>query len=95
MTIIAVFHVYDIFASRWFGRYSQDRDKGTLTIPQKTFADELVRKFQAVFEQSVPLRVGVKLEKNDGVDVVSQIQRVGCHPEKNYFTQWPIPLVIC
>ena len=27
--------------------------------------------------------------------VVSHIQRIGCQPEKNYFTQWPIPLVVC
>ena len=31
---------------RWFGdcRYSQDRERGTLTISRKTFADGLVRK---------------------------------------------------
>ena len=29
------------------------------------------------------------------VVVVSHIQRIGCQPEKNYFTQWPIPLVVC
>ena len=29
------------------------------------------------------------------VVVVSHIQRIGCQPEKNYFTRWPIPLVIC
>ena len=23
------------------------------------------------------------------------IQRIGCQPEKNYFTRWPIPLVVC
>ena len=27
--------------------------------------------------------------------VVSHIQRIGCQPEKNYFTRWPIPLVVC
>ena len=26
--------------------------------------------------------------------VVSHIQRIGCQPEKNYFTGWPIPLVV-
>ena len=37
---------------------------GTLTIYQKTFADELlVKKFCVTFKQSVPLRVGVKLEE--------------------------------
>ena len=30
------------------------------------------------------------------VAVVSHIQRIiGCQPEKNYFTRWPIPLVVC
>ena len=27
--------------------------------------------------------------------VVSHIQRIGCQPEKNYFTRWPNPLVVC
>ena len=27
--------------------------------------------------------------------VVSHIQRIGCRPEKNYFTRWPISLVVC
>ena len=29
------------------------------------------------------------------VVVVSHIQRIGCQPEKNYFTRWPVPLVVC
>ena len=29
------------------------------------------------------------------VVVVSHIPRIGCQPEKNYFTRWPIPLVVC
>ena len=29
------------------------------------------------------------------VVVVSYIQRIGCQPEKKYFTRWPIPLVVC
>ena len=29
------------------------------------------------------------------VVVVSHIQRIGCQPEKHYFTRWPIPLVVC
>ena len=29
------------------------------------------------------------------VVVVSHIQRIGCQPEKNYFTRWPIPIVVC
>ena len=27
--------------------------------------------------------------------IVSHIQRIGCQPEKKYFTRWPIPLVVC
>ena len=27
--------------------------------------------------------------------VVAHIQRIGCQPEKNYFTRWPIPLAVC
>ena len=29
------------------------------------------------------------------VVVVSHSPRIGCQPEKNYFTRWPIPLVVC
>ena len=29
------------------------------------------------------------------VVVISHIQRIGCQPDKNYFTRWPIPLVVC
>ena len=42
-----------------------------------------------------------KLENNSSyfvvvvVVVVSHIQRIGCQPEKNYFTRWLIPLVVC
>ena len=36
---------------------------GTLTISQKTFADELVKKYSVTSTQSVPLRVGIKLEE--------------------------------
>ena len=38
---------------------------GTLTTSRKTFADELVKKVCVTSTQSVPLRVGVKLEKID------------------------------
>ena len=38
---------------------------GTLTIFQKTFADELVKTFCVTSTQSVPVRVGVKLEEFD------------------------------
>ena len=50
---------------RWFGgcHYTREREMGTLTISQKTFADELVKKYCVTSTQSVPLRVGVKLEE--------------------------------
>ena len=52
---------------RWYGgcHYTREREMGTLTISQKTFADELVKKFCVASTQSVPLRVGVKLEEFD------------------------------
>ena len=52
---------------RWYGgcHYTRERETDTLTISQKTFADELVKKFCVTSTQSVPLRVGVKLEKFD------------------------------
>ena len=48
----------------WYGgcHYSSDRGRGTLTIPQQSFAEELVKKFRVTFIQSVPLRAGVDLE---------------------------------
>ena len=50
---------------RWYGgwHYTREREMGTLTISQKTFADELVKKYSATSTQSVPLRVGIKLEE--------------------------------
>ena len=50
---------------RWYGgrHYTREREMGTLTISQKTFADELLKKFCVTSTQSVPLRIGVKLEK--------------------------------
>ena len=52
---------------KWYGgcRYSRDRKRGTLTISQQSFAEELVKTFRVTFVQSVPLRVGVKLEEFD------------------------------
>ena len=52
---------------RWYGgcHYTHEREMGTLTISQKTFADELVKKFCGTSTQSVSLRVGVKLEEFD------------------------------
>ena len=52
---------------RWYGgcHYRLEQEMGTLTISQKTFADELVKKFCVAFTQSVPFRVGVKLEEFD------------------------------
>ena len=52
---------------RWFGgcHYTREPGTGTLTISQKTFADELVKKSCVTSTQSIPLRVGVKLEGFD------------------------------
>ena len=50
---------------RWYGgyHYTREREMGTLTISQKAFAEELVKKFCVTSSQSVPLRVGVKLKE--------------------------------
>ena len=52
---------------RWYGgcRYTREREMGTLTISEKTFADELVKNNCVTSPPSVPLRVGVKLEEFD------------------------------
>ena len=52
---------------KWYGgcRYSRDRERGTLTISQQSFAEELVKKFCVTSVQSVSLKVGVKLEEFD------------------------------
>ena len=52
---------------KWYGgcRYSRDRERGTLTISQQSFAEELVKKFGVTSVQNVPLRVGLKLEEFD------------------------------
>ena len=55
---------------KWYGgcRYSRDRKRGTLTISQQSFAEELVKKFRVTSLQSVLLRVGVKLGEFDEDD---------------------------
>ena len=40
-------------------RYLGCRERGTLTISQQSFAEELVKKFRVTSVQSVPLRVGI------------------------------------
>ena len=52
---------------KWYEgcRYSRDRERGTLTISQQSFAEELVKKFRVTSVQNVPLRVGLKLEEFD------------------------------
>ena len=45
--------------------YTRRREMDTLTISQKSFADELVKKFCVTSAKSVPLRDGVKLEAFD------------------------------
>ena len=57
--------VKNLGEQRWHGgcHYTREREMDTLTISQKTFADELVKKNCVTATQSVPLRVGVKLEE--------------------------------
>ena len=52
---------------RWYGgcHYTREREMGTLTISQQTFADEAVKNNCVTSTQSVPLRVGVKLKEFD------------------------------
>ena len=52
---------------KWYGgcRYSRNRKRGTLTIFQQSFAEELAKKFHVTSVQSVPLEVGVELEEFD------------------------------
>ena len=42
---------------KWYGgcHYTREREMGTLTISQKTFADELINTFCVTFTKSVPL----------------------------------------
>ena len=51
----------------WYGgcHCTREREVGTLTISPKKSADELVKTFCVTSKQSVPLRVGVKLEEFD------------------------------
>ena len=55
---------------KWYGgcRYSRDPKRGTLTISQLSFAKELVKKFRATSVQSVPPKVGAKLDEFDEDD---------------------------
>ena len=46
-------------------RYSRDRKRSTLTISQQSFAEEFVKRFRVTSVQSVPLKVGDKLEEFD------------------------------
>ena len=58
---------------KWYGgcRYSRDRKRGTLTISQQSFAEELTKKFRVTSVQSVPFKVGVKLEEFDDEETES------------------------
>ena len=57
---------------KWYGgcHYTREREMGTLTISQKTFADELLKKFCVTSTQSVPLRAGVKLDYFDEDEMI-------------------------
>ena len=52
---------------KWYRgcRYSRDLERGSLTISQQSFAEELMKKFDMVSVQNVPHRVGLKLEEFD------------------------------
>ena len=52
---------------KWYGgcHYLRDRDRGTLTISQQSFAEELVKKFGVTSVQSVPIKASVRLEDFD------------------------------
>ena len=52
---------------RFYGgcHYTREWEMGTLTISQKTFADELVKKVCVTSTKSIPLRVGVNLVESD------------------------------
>ena len=52
---------------KWYGgcRYSRDPQRGTLTISQQSFAEELVNKFDVTYVNNVPLRVELKLDEFD------------------------------
>ena len=58
---IAVQNLGDL---KWYGgcRYPRDCKTGTLTKSQQSFAEELVKKFRVTPVQSVPPKIGVKLE---------------------------------
>ena len=56
------------------------------------------------YRGAVSINTKVKSEETEITDArnhrhfvvaVSNIQRIGCQPEQNYFTRWPIPLVVC
>ena len=52
---------------KWYGgcRYLRDHKRGTLTISQQSFAEELVNKFDVISVQNILLRVGLKLDEFD------------------------------
>ena len=52
---------------KWYGgcRYSRDRERGTPSISQQSFAEELAKKFLVTSVQSVSLRVEVKSKEFD------------------------------
>ena len=52
---------------KWYGgcRYSRDPKMGTLTIPQQSFAEEFVNKFDVTYVQNVPLKVGLESDEFD------------------------------
>ena len=59
--------VKDLGELEWYEgcRYLMDRERGTLTISQQSFGEELTKKFRVTSVQNVPLRVGLTLEEFD------------------------------
>ena len=71
MDLIGMIPVKNLGELKWYGGcfYSRDRDRGTLTISQHSFAQDLVKKFCVDSVQNVPIKVGAKLENFSEDDV--------------------------
>ena len=64
MDLNEIIPVKNLGELKWYGGcfYLRDRDRGTLTISQQSFAEKLVKEFCVDSVQNVPIKVGVKLE---------------------------------
>ena len=61
------FPVKNLGELKWYGgcHYLRDRKRGTLTISQQSFEEELVNKFNVTSVQNIPLKVELKLDEFD------------------------------